>query len=86
MALRAAGIGQRSSEADLLIFGPHGVIGNSLRYHDECVRHKILDMIGDFALAGVTIQGQIDADRSGHSLNATLLKALLAADVDRSAA
>jgi UDP-3-O-acyl N-acetylglucosamine deacetylase len=86
VALRAAGIGQRASESDLLIFGDHGVIGNTLRFPDECVRHKILDMLGDFALAGVAIQGRISAIRSGHSLNATLLRAMLAADLDRSAA
>src|SRR5205823_2827785 len=35
-ALRQAGIGSRTTEADLLIFGPEGVIGNHLRYQDEC--------------------------------------------------
>jgi UDP-3-O-acyl N-acetylglucosamine deacetylase len=86
VALRAAGIGRRASEQDLLIFGPRGVIGNSLRYEDECVRHKILDMIGDFALAELEIHGRIDAFRSGHSLNATLVRALLGAEADRNAA
>jgi UDP-3-O-acyl N-acetylglucosamine deacetylase len=86
MALRAAGIGRRASEADLLIFGDHGLIGNVLRYPDECVRHKMLDMVGDFGLLGMYIHGNISAYRSGHRLNAALLRALLAAEADRTAA
>ena len=86
VALRAAGIGRRASESDLLIFGSRGLIGNTLRFEDECVRHKILDMIGDLALANVDIHGRIEGIRSGHSLNATLLRALFAAQADRSAA
>ena len=49
-ALRAAGIGVRTTEADLLLFGRDGVIGNALRYPDEPARHKVLDMVGDLAL------------------------------------
>jgi UDP-3-O-[3-hydroxymyristoyl] N-acetylglucosamine deacetylase/3-hydroxyacyl-[acyl-carrier-protein] dehydratase len=76
--LQQAGIGTRATEADLLIFGPDGVIGNALRYPDECVRHKILDMVGDLALLGQDIQGHVVAYRSGHSLNAALVRALVA--------
>ena len=86
VALRAAGIGRRASESDLLIFGSRGLIGNSLRFADECVRHKILDMIGDLALANMDIHGRIEGVRSGHSLNATLLRALFATEADRYAA
>src|SRR5262249_28728614 len=66
-ALREAGVGTRTTPADLLIFGPDGVIDNALRYPDECVRHKILDMVGDFALLGKDIHGHVVAHRSGHS-------------------
>ncbi len=51
---------------------------NELRYADECVRHKILDVLGDFALAGCDIVGQITAYRSGHRLNAQMVKKLVA--------
>jgi UDP-3-O-acyl N-acetylglucosamine deacetylase len=78
-AQRAAGIGLRTTEADLLIFGPDGVIGNELRYPDECARHKVLDMIGDLALLGVDLHGSVVACRSGHSTNAALGRSLLAA-------
>src|SRR6185503_3050942 len=56
-ALRQAGIGSRTTAADLLIFGPDGVIGNTLRYPDECVRHKILDLLGDLALLARDLSG-----------------------------
>jgi UDP-3-O-[3-hydroxymyristoyl] N-acetylglucosamine deacetylase/3-hydroxyacyl-[acyl-carrier-protein] dehydratase len=77
-ALRKAGIGSRTTERDLLIFGEGGVIGNELRYRDECARHKTLDLLGDLALIGKDISGHIVAHRSGHQLNAELARKLLA--------
>ncbi len=68
-ALKAQGYGSRVTEKDLLIFGPEGVLGNQLRAPDECVRHKILDCIGDFALLGCDLHGHFRAYRSGHNLN-----------------
>jgi UDP-3-O-[3-hydroxymyristoyl] N-acetylglucosamine deacetylase / 3-hydroxyacyl-[acyl-carrier-protein] dehydratase len=76
-ALRAAGIGARTTEADVLIFGRNGVIGNSLRYPDECARHKLLDMVGDLALLGMDLSGFVVAHRSGHHTNAALVRKLL---------
>jgi UDP-3-O-[3-hydroxymyristoyl] N-acetylglucosamine deacetylase / 3-hydroxyacyl-[acyl-carrier-protein] dehydratase len=76
-ALRQAGIGARTTESDLLIFGPSGPIGNELRYPDECVRHKILDMVGDLALLAKDLSGHVVAHRSGHQLNAALVRALI---------
>lgn len=76
-ALKQAGIGARTTESDLLIFGPDGVIGNELRYPDECVRHKILDMVGDLALLAKDLSGHVVAHRSGHQLNATLVRKLI---------
>jgi UDP-3-O-[3-hydroxymyristoyl] N-acetylglucosamine deacetylase/3-hydroxyacyl-[acyl-carrier-protein] dehydratase len=75
-ALRAAGIGLRTTPADLLIFGRDGIIGNALRYPDECVRHKILDMVGDLALLGIDLHGFVVAHRSGHQTNAALARKL----------
>jgi UDP-3-O-[3-hydroxymyristoyl] N-acetylglucosamine deacetylase/3-hydroxyacyl-[acyl-carrier-protein] dehydratase len=76
-ALRAQGIGTRATTADLLIFGRDGVIGNVLRYADECARHKTLDMVGDLALLGFDLHGFIVAHRSGHQTNHTLARRLL---------
>ena len=73
-ALRAAGYGERVTQHDLLVFGPNGVIDNRLRARDECVRHKILDCIGDLALLGCGIQGHVAAYRSGHELNRALVR------------
>jgi UDP-3-O-[3-hydroxymyristoyl] N-acetylglucosamine deacetylase len=71
------GVGKRVTVSDLLIFGPNGPIGNSLRFPDECVRHKMLDVVGDLALTGCEIVGHIVAHRSGHALHAELAKRLL---------
>lgn len=75
--LRSRGLGTRVTVTDLIVFGDEGPIGNELRFEDECVRHKTLDLIGDFALAGCDIVGQVMAHRSGHRLNAELVRALL---------
>ena len=53
-----------------------------LRYPDECARHKVLDVIGDLALAGLPLLGAFRSVRGGHKLNHAVLTALLA---DRSA-
>jgi UDP-3-O-[3-hydroxymyristoyl] N-acetylglucosamine deacetylase/3-hydroxyacyl-[acyl-carrier-protein] dehydratase len=76
-ALRAAGIGARASAGDLLIFGRNGVIGNTLRYPDECARHKVLDLIGDLALLGFDLDGLVVAHRSGHQTNHMLARRIL---------
>lgn len=65
----AQGLGTRVTPGDLLIFGPDGPIGNQLRFPDECVRHKVLDVVGDLALAGVDVVAHVVAYRSGHQLN-----------------
>jgi UDP-3-O-acyl N-acetylglucosamine deacetylase len=77
-ALQAQGLGQRTTFRDLLVFGPDGPIDNRLRFSDECVRHKLLDMVGDLALAGCDLVGRFTAYRSGHRLNAELVRAVLA--------
>ena len=75
--LRSQGLGLRVSTSDLIVFGPNGPIDNQLRFGNECVRHKTLDVIGDLALAGCDIAGNIVAHKSGHFLNAELVKSLL---------
>jgi UDP-3-O-acyl N-acetylglucosamine deacetylase len=67
--LLSQGIAKHVTYRDLLVFGRSGPIDNSLRFEDECVRHKLLDLIGDLALSGVSIQGKVTAYRSGHILN-----------------
>jgi UDP-3-O-acyl N-acetylglucosamine deacetylase len=76
--LRRQGLGARVTCRDLLVFGPHGPLDNPLRFADECVRHKTLDLVGDLALAGCDLVGHFVAHCSGHRLNAELVSRLLA--------
>jgi UDP-3-O-[3-hydroxymyristoyl] N-acetylglucosamine deacetylase len=50
---------------------------DGLRYKDEFVRHKILDLIGDLSLLGMPVIGHIVAHKSGHALNAQMVSKLL---------
>ncbi len=74
--LQSAGVALHVTYRDLIVFGDRGPIDNSLRFTDECSRHKLLDLVGDIALSGVRIRGSIIAHRSGHILNGRLAHAL----------
>jgi UDP-3-O-[3-hydroxymyristoyl] N-acetylglucosamine deacetylase/3-hydroxyacyl-[acyl-carrier-protein] dehydratase len=74
--LRAAGLGGHLTYRDLLVFGKEGPIENQLRFPDECVRHKILDLLGDLTLLGRPLIGRVYGRKSGHSLNHTLVRIL----------
>jgi len=71
---RSAGLGRHLTYKDVLVFGPQGPIDNELRFPDECVRHKILDLLGDLMLLGEFIAGTVYACKSGHSLNHELVR------------
>jgi UDP-3-O-[3-hydroxymyristoyl] N-acetylglucosamine deacetylase len=70
--LQAAGLAREVTTGDLIVFGADGPIDNPLRWPDECVRHKVLDLVGDLALAGRPLHAHVRARRSGHRLNAQL--------------
>lgn len=74
--LRRQGFGPRTTSADLLVFGRRGPINNRLRHADEPARHKILDLLGDLSLLGHDVRGHLVAYRSGHPLNAELVRVL----------
>lgn len=76
-ALKAQGYGKRTTEKDLLVFGPDGVIDNSVRADNECARHKLLDCVGDFALSGCDIVGRFVATRTGHRMNHDIMQHLM---------
>ncbi len=60
-----------------IMVGPDGLLNHTpLRYYNEFVRHKVVDLIGDIALLGVPIKGHILAARSGHKTNVELVKKL----------
>ncbi len=67
--LQKQGLGLGANYENTLVVGREGVIKNKLRFEDEFVRHKILDLIGDLYLAGCPIRGHVIALKSGHSLN-----------------
>lgn len=72
--LQRKGIGSGASYENTLVVGKKGVIKNKLRFEDEFVRHKILDLLGDLYCFGQPLKGHIIALKSGHSLNLKLLK------------
>jgi UDP-3-O-[3-hydroxymyristoyl] N-acetylglucosamine deacetylase/3-hydroxyacyl-[acyl-carrier-protein] dehydratase len=74
--LRAAGLGPHLTYQDILVIGAQGPIENSFRFADECVRHKILDLVGDLMLLGCYLSGKVYARRSGHNLNHELVRRL----------
>ena len=74
--LRARGLGTHLQPGDILVLDTTGPIGTELRFPNEPVRHKVLDLIGDLYLLGCTIQGKIVAYKSGHSLNHALVRKL----------
>jgi len=79
-ALRAAGLGLRTSPRDLLVISMNGrPLDNVLRADDEFARHKVLDCIGDLALIGGRLVGAFHADRSGHRHNHDMVRALQSA-------
>ena len=73
---QARGMGTHLGPRDILVISSDGPIKNSFRFPDECVRHKIADLIGDLALVGRTVKGRIVAYKSGHSLNQQLVRRL----------
>jgi UDP-3-O-[3-hydroxymyristoyl] N-acetylglucosamine deacetylase len=62
----------------IVIDGDRVVNDSGLRHKDEFVRHKILDAIGDLALAGAPIIARFIGDQPGHAMNVALVQALLA--------
>ncbi|MBL0922319.1 MAG: 3-hydroxyacyl-ACP dehydratase FabZ [Phycisphaerales bacterium] len=76
-AMRAKGLFAHVSPRDMLVIGDEGPVDNEYRFADEPARHKLLDLLGDLALAGRPIQGRIIASRSGHALNQRLARALV---------
>ena len=80
--LRDMGLIRGASSESTIIMGPNGPENGPLRFPDEYVRHKILDLIGDLSLAGRRIEGHVVAERAGHAMHTALVSRLLK---DRSA-
>ena len=81
--LWSAGFALGASFENSVVFDETRLLNTEgLRYSDECARHKVLDVIGDLALAGLPLLGAFRSVRGGHKLNHAVLTAMLA---DRSA-
>ncbi len=75
--LRAAGLAHGASTSNTVVLTTDGLYeGVELRFADEFVRHKILDLVGDLTLTGYRIQAQVVAERPGHRGNLALVKAI----------
>jgi UDP-3-O-[3-hydroxymyristoyl] N-acetylglucosamine deacetylase len=75
--LRQNGLALGGSLENAIVIGDTGVL-NALRFEDEFVRHKILDVVGDLALVGYPIVGHVVAHRAGHALHTQLASEILA--------
>jgi UDP-3-O-[3-hydroxymyristoyl] N-acetylglucosamine deacetylase len=76
--LRKANLALGGSLDNAIVLTPEGMLNKSpLRFDDEFVRHKILDIIGDFALLGMPVLAKIKAEKSGHAVHAALMSKLL---------
>jgi len=76
--LKAHGLARGASLSNCVVLGEDKVEGGTLRFADEFVRHKVLDLLGDLALVGRPITGHIVASRAGHALHVALAKAIRA--------
>ena len=75
--MRNMGLIRGASEENVIVLTRTGVKNGPLRFPDEFVRHKTLDLIGDLALLGKQVIGRILADRAGHAMHTALVSRLL---------
>ncbi len=78
-ALWARGLGKGGSLENTVVLSDRDVINQSgLRFENEFVRHKVLDLLGDLALLGIPLIGHLIAHRSGHALHTRLVQEIIA--------
>jgi len=75
--MRNMGLIRGASSENCIVLTKDGIENPPLRYADEFVRHKVLDLIGDLALLGKQILGNVVADRAGHAMHTALVSRLL---------
>ncbi|MGC9326705.1 MAG: UDP-3-O-acyl-N-acetylglucosamine deacetylase [Candidatus Hinthialibacter sp.] len=75
--LRQQGKIKGGSLENAIVIGEHDFLNEELRFQDEIVRHKILDVMGDLALIGKPIKGHVIAVRSGHAFNIRFVRKVL---------
>ena len=75
--MRQAGLARGGSVENAIVLDDRGPVNGPLRFRDEFVRHKILDLVGDLALVGRPIAGEITANRAGHALHSRFVEQIL---------
>ncbi|MBC8646120.1 MAG: UDP-3-O-[3-hydroxymyristoyl] N-acetylglucosamine deacetylase [Thermoanaerobaculia bacterium] len=78
-AMRERGLARGGTLHNAVVLDDTGVASGPLRFRDEFVRHKILDLLGDLALLGAPLEGRIHARRAGHALHIEFARALASA-------
>jgi UDP-3-O-[3-hydroxymyristoyl] N-acetylglucosamine deacetylase len=76
-AMRNMGLIRGASRENCIVLTKNDIENPPLRYADEFVRHKVLDLIGDLALIGRQVLGNVVADRAGHAMHTALVSRLL---------
>jgi UDP-3-O-[3-hydroxymyristoyl] N-acetylglucosamine deacetylase len=78
-AMRSMGLGLGGSLHNAIVLGEDDIMNEGgLRYADEFVRHKALDCVGDYLLAGAQLKGRVETVRPGHGINNKLMRAVFA--------
>ena len=72
--LLLSGMGRGATLENTLVLGNKGPVGTRLRFPNEPVRHKVLDLVGDLYMLGMPVMGEFICEKSGHDLNARVLK------------
>ncbi|MEO8432493.1 MAG: UDP-3-O-acyl-N-acetylglucosamine deacetylase [Acidobacteriota bacterium] len=75
-AMRARGLARGGNLHNAVVLDDTGIASGPLRFRDEFVRHKILDLLGDLALLGRPLHGRIHAKKAGHALHIEFARAL----------
>lgn len=75
--MRNMGLIRGASRENCIVLTRDGVENGPLRFKDEFVRHKVLDLVGDLALLGKQILGNVVADRAGHAMHTALVSRIL---------
>ena len=76
-AMRNMGLIRGASRENCIVLTSDGIENGPLRFSDEFVRHKILDLVGDLALLGKQLLGRVVADRAGHAMHTALVSRIL---------
>jgi len=76
-AMRNMGLIRGASRENCIVLTRDGIENGPLRFPDEFVRHKVLDLVGDLALLGKPILGRVVADRAGHAMHTALVSRIL---------